>query len=299
MRVLITGASGMLGHRLMIEAIEKKFEVFGTFHNRSLKIKASPTLPLEITSINQVKAILEEIKPQVVIHTAALTNVDYCEENPDEAFKVNAEGTKKICQVCQEKRIKVVYISTDFIFDGEEGLYSEEDHPNPLSIYAKSKLEGEKAVGKLSDFLIFRCTIYGWHLDNQKSIPEWVIANLSENKPIKAFVDRIITPTYTGFLSSIIIKCLEQKLSGVFHIGSRQPLTIFEFATKTAEVFSLDKNLIKESKVSEVNLKAKRPKNSSLNTGKIKKTLNIEMPAVEESLFQMKEERELAQKWII
>ncbi len=299
MRVLITGASGMLGHRLMIEAAKKNLEVTGTYHCRPLKIKGCPSLPLEVTSINQVKKVLEKTKPQVVVHTAALTNVDYCEENPEEAFKINAEGTKNICQVCLEKGVKVVYISTDFIFDGKKGMYREDDLPKPLSVYAQSKLEGEKAVEKLPDFLIFRCTIYGWHLDNQKSIPEWVISKLSCNKPIKAFADRIINPTYTGFLSSLILKSLEQNLSGIFHIGSQEPLTVFEFALKTAEVFSLDISLISKGKMSEASLKAKRPKNSSLNTKKIEKALNIKMPQVKKGLLQMKKERELAKKWII
>lgn len=298
MRLLITGVSGMLGHRLAIEATQNDYEVFGTYLSHPVKIKNCQTLPLEITSSPEVENALKKIRPDIVIHTAALTNVDYCEENPEEAFKINAQGSKILCQFCLEKGIKVVYISTDFVFDGERGLYSEEDLPNPLSVYARSKLEGEKEVEKLPDFLIFRATIYGWHLDDQKSIPEWVIANLSQNKPIKAFTDRIITPIYTGFLSSVTLKCLEKNLKGVFHIGSRESLTIYNFALKTAEVFSLNKNLITKGKMNEVNLKAKRPKNSSLKTEKIEKTLEIKMPSVEENLVQMKIERGLAKEWI-
>ncbi len=298
MKVLITGASGMLGHRLAIEAAKKDFGVFVAYHHRPIKIKGCFSLPLEITSIKKIEEAFKKIKPQAVVHTAALTNVDYCEENPKEAFKVNAEGTKNLCQVCLERNIKVVYISTDFVFDGEKGMYSEDDLPNPLSVYGLSKLEGEKAVEKLPDFLILRCTIYGWHLNNQKSIPEWVIANLSSGQPVKAFTDRIITPTYTGFLSGLILKSLDRNLSGIFHIGSHEPLTVYEFALKTAEVFSLDKSRVNPGKMSEIKLKAKRPKNSSLNPTKIQKALNIIIPTVEENLLQMKKERELAKKWI-
>ncbi len=298
MRLLITGVSGMLGHRLAIEATKKNYKVFGTYHRRPVRIKNCSTCPLDITEAKETEKVVQEIKPDVIIHTAALTNVDFCEDNPGIALKVNAEGTMNVCRASAERGIKVVYISTDFVFDGTKGFYSEKDLPNPLSAYARSKFEGENEVAKLPDYLIIRATIFGWHLDAQKSVPEWVIDNLQKNQPIKAFADRIITPIYTGYLSQIILTTLEKRLSGLFHIGCQPSISIEKFAIKVAEVFSLDRSLIYPGKMNEVGLKAKRPKNSSLNPEKIERALRIKMPSVCHNLEQMKNERGLAKEWI-
>lgn len=288
----------MLGHRLAIQAAKEGFEILGTYHRRPVKIKKVLTLPMDITSLPSITKVYKEFQPEAVIHTAAMTNVDLCEEKPEEAFKVNAAGSKNLVQACENWKTKLVYISTDYVFDGEKGNYNETDEPRPLSIYAQSKLAGEKEVTRLSEALIFRCTIYGWHLDRQKSIPEWVIDNLEKKKKIKAFTDRIISPIYTGDLSKIIIEALKKNLRGIYHTASKEAVSVYHFAFKVAEVFELDKDLIEGGRMDEVTLKARRPKNSSLSPKKIEKTLAMEMPSVESGLRKMKEEKELGKEWL-
>jgi len=297
-RVLITGASGMLGHRLAIQAIKEGFETLGTYHQRRVKIKKAKTLPLDITSFNSVKKVFEDFQPQIVIHTAALTNVDLCEEKPEEAYKINALGSKNIASLCAERKAKLIYISTDYVFDGEKGSYTETDKPYPLGVYARTKLEGEKEVSWLTEALIFRCTIYGWHLDEQKSIPEWVIDNLQKKSKIRAFTDRIISPIYTGNLAEILFEALKKNLNGVYHLGSKRPVSIFNFALKIAEIYNLDKSLIEEGKMEDFAFKARRPKDSSLCVNKIERALGKDMPGIEEGLKKMKKEKELAKEWI-
>ncbi|MEN7982571.1 MAG: SDR family oxidoreductase, partial [Nanoarchaeota archaeon] len=160
-KVLITGGSGLLGSNLA-EIFCKDFEVFIIFNKNPVKIDYCNEMKIDLIDFENVEKIIKKINPLIIIHCAALTNVDYCEKNPKEAKEINCDSTKNLARIGKEIGAKFIYISTDSIFDGETGGYSENDIPNPINVYAKTKLEGEEEVRKINgNYIIIRTNIYG------------------------------------------------------------------------------------------------------------------------------------------
>ncbi|MCJ7443012.1 MAG: SDR family oxidoreductase, partial [Methanotrichaceae archaeon] len=159
--LFVTGASGLLGSR-MVEPAKHNYEVISLHNTRPLH---SNSLRLDITNLSEVLSLFKKLKPHMVIHTASETNVDKCETQKEQAWRINVEGTRNIAFACSKVGAKLVYISTDYVFDGEKGLYKEEDKPNPISHYGITKLEGEnQVIQNCNDHIILRTSvIYGWH----------------------------------------------------------------------------------------------------------------------------------------
>lgn len=284
-RILITGCNGFIGSKII--KYNKNFECFGI----ARKIKNSEHFySVDIREYEKVEEIIKKINPFVLIHTAALTNVDYCEENPEEAYAINSEGTKNLALACKKINAKMIYISTDYIFDGNKGNYSEEDIPNPINIYGKSKLKGEYYVKEiLENFLIFRISVPYGFFERKLNFVTWVIENLKNNKEIKAIDDQFNSPTYADNLAKSIIQIIEDKKdsNGIYHLSGSERISRYEFAERICKIFNLDKNLIKKVKSNELNWKAKRPIDSSLNIEKAKKELKVDLYNINQGLNEM------------
>ena len=286
MKMLVVGINGMLGHKFA-EIASKDFRVTGTY-TKFLSKRNYPTERLDILNKRYVDQVVEKLRPDIIVNCAAITNVDFCEEHPEVAEAVNVDGTKNLVDAARNVGAQFVYFSTDSIFDGNKGNYTEESNPNPVNVYSRTKLEGEKLVSEKD--LIIRTTMYGWNILEKKSLSEWIIDELSNNKKINMYTDNYFTPIYTGTLSRIVVEMLRKKMSGLYHVPGNEKLSKYTFAKKVARVFGLDENLINMVSIESAIKKAQRPKDLSLNSSKIRGE-GVRLNDVEDDLKIMKKER--------
>lgn len=286
-KVLLIGV-GFLGEKLLPLFQKNGFEVKGT------SIDGKNFLKLDIVDKISVEKVFQNFLPNIVILTASLTNVDYCEEHPAEAQKVNVDGVENVAEACKKFNSKLVFYSTDFVFDGEKenGNYSENDKVNPLSVYGKTKLEAEKRIGEIfpeKNFLILRTsTLYGFGKNfDKKPFTDWVVESLKAGKSINVVSDQITCPTLTDDLANATLRLVRKNKNGLYNVVGSEAISRFGFAKKIAKVFELDSELILEIDSSKLLQKAKRPKNSSLNISKIE-IEGIGMSNVEKGLIEMK-----------
>ena len=284
MKVLIIGGTGMLGSSIMLT--KTIHELWGTY------LKEIPLskymLELNITDQKQVKDVLKFINPDAVIHTAAITNVDLCEEKPNLAKKVHVDGTKHLVNICKNLGTYFLYISTDSVFDGERGNYTENDDPNPLNIYAKTKFEGEVETLKYANSSVIRTNIYGFNWLSKLSITEWILKLLREKKQINLFKDVFFSPILVNNFAEALFEIVEKKITGVYHVAGPESITKCDFRRKIANIYKLDSNLIKPISISELDLKAPRPLNPTLNCSKIQLVIKTKLLNVEEGLLYFK-----------
>jgi dTDP-4-dehydrorhamnose reductase len=287
MKILIIGASGFVGEKLYT-VLSRKFEVIGTYSTK----KKNNFEQLDMSDRQSVIELISKIKPNVVIHTAGITNVDFFEDNPEEIQRVNKKGTKNMIDACLKTNSRLIYISTDYVFDGEKGDYTEEDKPNPINAYGKAKLEEEELVKKSElKILILRIAVpYGYNSSYDKqTFEKWIINNLKNNKEIRVIDDQFNTPTLIDDIANAVKKLIELNKIGIYHVTGPETISRYDFAFKVAEIFELSKDLIKRAKTKDLNWKAKRPKNSSLNINKLRKE-GINMSNINEGLNKMKKQ---------
>jgi len=288
-RMLITGGSGLLGSNTARIAAEE-FEVYATYNSHPSEIEGCQFLPLDIRDKQQVISLLKQIKPAVVIHTAGLVNVDYCEEHEDEARMINMAGTENVALASKETGAKLIFISTDSIFDGNRGMYTEEDIPHPLTVYARTKLEAEKKVQRLlPESIIARTVFYGWNLHSKKSLAEWVVDGLREGKRLRMWTDAFFTPMLANNLAEVLIDMYRHNLSGVYHVAGSERCSKYAFGLEVARAFGLDENLIEPSSIDEADLKAHRPKDPSLDTTRVARAINARLLGVKEGIARFRE----------
>jgi len=289
-KLLVTGASGLLGKKI-VELAQNDFIITPIHKTRPLH---SSSVKLDVTESLAVLNLLNKLEPDVVIHTASETNVDKCEIEKEHAWKINAEGTRNLAEACQNVNAKLVYVSTDYVFDGEKGLYTEEDKPNPVNYYGVTKLEGEKQVIEhCKNYAILRTSVlYGWHPWKQ-NFATWIINKLEQQQKITVVEDHYNTPTLADNLAEIALEAVQKDLQGLYHASGSQRISRYEFARQIAKTFNLDSNPIKPIKMSQLTAWiAKRPRDSSLNTDKIQKKLKTKPLNVTEGLNRMKKEAE-------
>ena len=289
-KLLVTGASGLLGKKI-VELAQNDFIITPIHKTRPLH---SSSVKLDVTESLAVLNLLNKLEPDVVIHTASETNVDKCEIEKEHAWKINAEGTRNLAEACQNVNAKLVYVSTDYVFDGEKGLYTEEDKPNPVNYYGVTKLEGEKQVIEhCKNYAILRTSVlYGWHPWKQ-NFATWIINKLEQQQKITVVEDHYNTPTLTDNLAEITLEAIQKDLQGLYHALGSERVSRYAFAKQLAKAFNLDPNLIKPIKMSQLTAwVAKRPKDSSLNTDKIQKQLKTKPLNITEGLNRMKKEAE-------
>lgn len=291
MKVFIIGASGFLGTKLM-KLMGNDFEVFGSYVSN----KVEGLYYLNITDKKAVLNLFKKMKPDVVIHAGGMTNVDACEHDRDMAWNINVLGTKNIIHACLEQKSKLVYVSTDYVFDGRKGDYSERDKPNPLSYYAKTKLESERMVLKCKNNLIIRPAIlYGYNYEKDKShFVKFVYTKLSNEEEVNAFTDWIRTPTLIDDIANALAVLIKNDGKGIYHVAGSEKISMYDFAIKISKVFNLDQSLINKAYAKDSKLAAERPIDSSLNISKIKES-GIKMSNIYEGLEltkkQMKAEK--------
>lgn len=301
-KLLITGGSGLLGSNIA-RMTAKDFEVCATYNSHPSQIPGCDFAPLDIRDEKQVISVFKRIKPKLVIHAAALVNVDYCEDHPKEAWSINVKGTENVALASKEVGAKLGYISTDSVFDGEKGMYTEEDVPQPLNVYAKTKLEGEITVQRwLPDSIIVRTAFYGWSLHNKLSLAEWVVNELRAGKTLKMFTDVFFSPIFVDNLIEVIVEMYRKGLSGIYHVGGRERCSKYMFGQEIAQAFGLDSNYIQPYAIAEAGLKACRPKDVFLDIDKVSRAVDTRLLSVKEGITWFKDcehtlKEDLKGKW--
>ncbi len=291
-RIAVIGAGGLLGQYVVKEAVKGGYEVLGTFHNLPVLLPSSQTEFMDITEPDQTVGVLRSFMPDSVILTAALTNVDLCEGNPSEAWRVNAEGTLNVAQACREIDAKLLYVSTDYVFGGSKGTgYFEFESPDPLNIYAQTKLEGERlTLDSSKGNLVCRVSVlYGWNrVSEKKNFVTWIIDSLRSGRELLLFDDQIASPTYAPHCAQILMKLLESRSKGVYHTSGPDCISRYDIGLKVARSFDLDRSLIRRVATAEMELPARRPRCSCLDVKKTEAEINMKMLSLEEGLEEMR-----------
>jgi dTDP-4-dehydrorhamnose reductase len=284
MKVLVIGCSGLLGMKLHQTLIDQEFDVGATYHKNPVKMK--DTYHLDITSSEDVDIIFEKMHPEVVILTAAYTDVDGCETNKTTAYKINVEGTKNIAKATERCDGKLVYVSTDYVFDGHKGLYTENDATNPINYYGQTKLDGEQVVQSIcSQFLIARTSvIYG---GNKSNFVTWFIDSLQHGKSVNIVTDQFVSPTLNVDLAEQIVALIRSNAHGVFHTAGGQRISRYEFCRVIADLFGLDVELVSPITMNDLSWVAMRPLDSSLDVSKVS---GIKKPYIVREAVQLLQE---------
>jgi len=279
MRVLITGSNGLLGQKLVQLILEKGDELIATARGENrLPIPEEDYSyhSMDITNKEQVLKVIGEVKPDVVIHTAAMTNVDQCETEREACWKLNVDAVEYIIEACEATGAYLVHLSTDFIFDGEAGPYDEEATPNPVSYYGDSKLAAEKLLfdSDIKYGIARTVLVYGIAHDMSRSnIILWVKGSLEAGKDIKVVDDQLRSPTLAEDLAIGCYLMAEKRAEGVFNISGKDLLTPFDMAVKTADFFKLDTSTMTRADASSFTQTAKRPPKTGFNIDKAKEEL--------------------------
>ncbi len=278
MRLLVTGASGLLGLNLALDA-GKRHEVFGLDRN-TLGGVPFKIIQADLLVPNQLHEALNEARPEAVIHCAALADVDACEANPELARQMNAELPLQLADECARRKIRLIHISTDAVFDGQkDGSYSEGDVPNAMSVYARTKYEGEKGVQQINPLaIIARVNFYGWSLTGKRSLAEFFVNNLRNGKNVNGFTDVIFCPMFVNDLGATLLAMLDRGLHGLYHVVGPHALSKYQFGVEIARKFGLRESLISPQSVDKSSLTARRSHNLWLSTHKLSTDLGTDLP---------------------
>ena len=291
MKILIIGGSSVIGWKLLNFLNENNIDVEFTYLQHQIRFKRGRKLDISKKDL-VIKTILDS-NPDVVIHTAALTNVDLCETNTNLADTVNVGGIKNIVEGCKNINSKLIYISTSFVFDGKKSKYTEDDKTSPSTYYGITKSQGENLVKNSGlKYLILRtdqpyCWVEKWQHSN--SVLR-VLQTLKTGRTMKEVVDWYNTPTYVPDFVYATKQLIDEDQQGIFHLVGSDFINRYDWAIKTAEIFGLNKNLLKKTKSDSLNLPAKRV-NVNLSNDKLYRTTGIRMKVVKEGLLDMRKKK--------
>lgn len=278
MKLLVTGASGLLGLNLAVQAAESH-TVTGVVRAHSLHGAPFEVRCVDLCLSGTASRLLEEVRPDAVIHCAAMALLDECEADPERAWMVNAELPGLLAEAADRYGCRFVTISTDGIFDGRGGVYRETDQPNPLSTYARTKLAGEMAALQANpDALVVRSNFYGWSLHGVRSLAEHFFYSMHAGRKVYGFTDVIFCPLLVNRLADLLVRMVEDGLSGLYHVFSRGSMTKYEFGVALAKTCGLPEDLIAPSTIAESGLKAARSPRLEMCSEKAEKALGLEFP---------------------
>jgi len=252
-----------------------------------------PVFSVDLRDGFATRRLLTRLRPEGILHCAAATNVDWCEDHPEEAESLNGQVSGDLAETAAELGARFVYVSTDAVFDGEAGNYSEEDEPSPPNAYGRSKLHGERQVSDRNpQSAVARVNIYGWNAQDKVSLAEWVLNRLVEGLEVPGFSDVHFTPMLATDLAELLLAMLDQGLTGVYHVGGSEKVSKYRFARLVAEAFGFDPERVSSGRLAEAGLRAQRPQDTSLNTAKTRAALRRELPDAMSGIRSFLEQRE-------
>lgn len=279
-KILVLGASGLLGLNFALSA-QDDYELLGVVHRHPLKDAPFQVVNADLLQVASLEEIVAESGADLVVNCVALADLEACERKPDQADLLNHHLAGRVAKTCKAADIRLAHISTDAVFDGQQGDYAENDVVNPLSVYAISKFNGEQLVrDENPDAIIARVNFFGWSLSGTRSLAEFFYANLKAGVQMKGLDDRFFNPLHAAQLSSILLKMLTKGLSGIFHVGSPISLSKYEFGIAIAQQFGLDEQLIEKANSTVLGYQAARSPKLTMNIGKLQAALDGQVPDV-------------------
>lgn len=292
MRIVVTGANGLLGRRVIRGLVSSGQSVVGLSRGPRRVEGDFEYVSSDLTQLDSLQKLLIDLRPDSIIHTAALTDVDKCEHEVDGAFVVNVAASHTIAAAARNSGAHLVYVSTDYVFDGEHGPYSEESVPNPLGRYAQSKLGGELAVRiAAGDWAIARtAVVYGWPPAGRKNFGSWIVESLSRGQGVKLFRDQMVSPSLALNAAGMVAELATRRLTGVWHTCGADVVSRVTFGQTLCRIFGLDRGLITAVSLDHVPLSGPRPRVGGLRTDKARRELNVKPMPLEESLRGFKAE---------
>ena len=282
LKVLVTGSAGLVGQQV-VKDLSNSHQVFSCYNES--KPEYGDSVKMDLKNREMISSILTEKKPDIVIHLGAMTDVDLCEKEKTSASEINTKATEIIAKECSKLNSFLVYVSTDYVFDGNLGMYKEDNVTNPLGFYGKSKLEGEKVVQNFStNWCIARTsTPFGLH-PTKKSFPMWVIENLQKQKQIDVLIDQFTSPTYIPNLSRMLVEISERRITGIIHVAGASKISRYQMASMISDKLNLDGTLLKQISINKMKWVAQRPKDSSLDVSRASSILKEKPQKIDQSL---------------
>jgi len=288
MRLFITGISGLLGLNVALAARER-VEVAGSYFSHAVAADGLEVYAVDARDPDAMTRVLERARPDVVLHTVGLSNVDGCEDDPEHAYQLNVATAREGARLARVYGARFIHVSTDHLFDGERAWRGEDDALAPRNVYAKTKGEAEHAVlREHPDALVVRTNFYGWGTTVRTSFSDWVLRGLTEGRPLTMFSDVHFTPILVNDLAECLLALIEAKASGLIHVAGGERVSKHEYAVRAAEVFGLSADQVRAVPVDSVVLRAPRPRDMSLACRRAEGILGKPMPALREGLLRLR-----------
>jgi len=292
-RILVVGSNGLLGQKMAEHLLR------GTVYHIILcsvedaavrNLEAAPYWKLDITSHKEVRELVADTSPDVIINCAAMINVDACETDRDLAWSINVKGVEYLAEAAKKRHATVVHVSSDYVFDGKNGPYAEDDKPDPLSYYGKSKLASENVLRSsgVSHVIARTMVLYGYAAGVKANFALWLVQSLRSGQTVRIVDDQIGNPTFVDDLAYGLLRAVELGKTGVYHIAGRDIVSRYEFAVRLARVFGLDESLIIPIKTASLKQPAARPLKSGLITLKAEVELGYKPSSIEHGLEVLK-----------
>lgn len=288
----ITGASGFLGLPLLVEVLKQPSpRAYTLSMHRRIVAPGVQSESVDLRDKARLAGVLRRWRPEAVIHLAAETRVDWCERNPLEAVALNVDATRNVVEAAREIGAKVVFMSTDSVFNGTQGNYREDDAPGPLNVYADSKLQAERIVlsGDPRNSVL-RANFFGWSAVPGHGLAEWVLQETQGTRPIVGFENVVFTPILSSTLARVLLGLTNGNLSGLFHAGCLEPISKYRFACEIADALELDAHLITAGYLGDDALPARRPLNTSLDSRRLCRAAAWQTPSFHAEVDLFKEE---------
>lgn len=293
MKIVVTGARGLVGSRVARLLARRGHGVVAVSRNVSpgeedgVRYEAC-----DLTDPRAAASLLERVRPEVVVHAAGLTDVDACERMPELAYACNVEATANLVRACRLAGAHLVHTSTDYVFDGRSGPYTEEDVPNPRGVYALTKHASEETVLALmpSAAIARTAVVYGWPASVRPNFGTWLLENLRQGKQVRLFSDQLISPSFAGNVAEMIAELAQRRLGGIWNTAGGSVVDRVTFGRAFCTEFGFDPGLLVPSTLAEVAMLAPRPARCGLLTQKARQQLTARPLDLPESLRRFREE---------
>ncbi len=282
-KILVTGSAGLIGTQVVKDLLDDNVEVYSCYNKT--KPEFGIIINLDLKKKDDIVSTMKRIKPDVVIHLAAITDVELCETNKELAIMVNTKATEILALESEKYNAFFMYMSTDYIFDGKIGMKNEESEPNPINFYGKSKLDGEQILKKITtpNIIVRTSTPFGIH-SKKLSFPFWIKQNLELKKKIPIIMDQYTSPSYVPNISKMMIEVINKKITGIIHLADSTRISRYDFAVLISKKMNISQEFFEPIKIDQMNWKAQRPMDSSLDTSKANKMLKNKPQKLEKSI---------------
>jgi len=283
MKLLVLGGSGLIGNSLL-EMNDNRFEIIATFNKNKIDIPKISSFQCSLPQdFDKLEKIVKNEKPDILVNAMGYSNIDFCELNKEKSHLLHVKISEKISDIALKSNTRIIFLSSDYVFDGLKGNYTEMDIPNPVNYYGQTKFEAEKIVLKNKNNVVLRTSVI-YDLDVRVRFFNYVVENLKNNKKIKVTNDVFNSVTLIDSLIHSVFSIIEKDKTGIFHTVDSTCVNRFDFSKCIAKIFNFDEKLIQETSINDMNVVAKRPQNACLDNSKAKKELDVKFRTLEEGI---------------